>query len=390
MLGDVCLIDKAKHNGAPSPYVGLENISNDTGVFLGDFEPTSVKSTTFRFDTRHLLYGRLRSYLNKALTPDFEGHCSSEIFPLRPKDELDRRYLFYWLTSNAIRKSIDSTSTGARMPRANMNEVMRFEIPLPPLEEQRRIVAVLDEAFEGLDRARAHVEANLQDARELFSEWSANAFQSIASHGSIQTVSVKDLALPEKGSIRTGPFGSQLLHSEFVEEGIAVLGIDNAVANEFRWDKRRFITTVKYEKLRRFTVRPGDVIVTIMGTCGRCAVIPGDIPTAINTKHLCCISLDPKKCLPEYLHRYFLLSRRARSYLSAEASGSVMDGLNMGIIKEMPVELPSIDEQTELVARVVDVEARMKDVVANYEAQKDDLGELRQSLLQRAFAGDLT
>ena len=67
-----------------------------------------------------------------------------------------------------------------------------------------------------------------------------------------------------------------------------------------------------------------------------------------------------------------------------------MDGLNMGIIKEMPVELPSVDEQTELVARVVDIETRMKDVVAKYEAQKCDLDDIRQSLLQRAFAGELT
>ncbi len=390
LLGDVCLIDKTKHNGDASPYVGLEDISSNTGEFLGGFEPTVMKSTTFRFDERHLLYGRLRPYLNKALTPNFEGHCSSEIFPLRPNDNLDRRYLFYWLTSDPVCKSIDSTSTGARMPRANMNGVMRFEVPLPSLEEQRRIVAVLDDAFQRLDCAHSYTEKNLRDAQELFSEWGAKALHSISDRTSVPTVSVKDIALPQKGSIRTGPFGSQLLHGEFVNEGIAVLGIDNAVSNEFRWGKRRFITPEKYRKLSRFTVRPGDVIITIMGTCGRCAVIPEDIPTAINTKHLCCISLDPKKCLPEYLHRYFLLSRRARSYLSAEASGSVMDGLNMGIIKEMPVELPCIDEQRELVSRIVDIESRAKKVAANYRARKNRLNELRQSILRRAFAGKLT
>ena len=66
-----------------------------------------------------------------------------------------------------------------------------------------------------------------------------------------------------------------------------------------------------------------------------------------------------------------------------------MDGLNMGIIKEMPVELPCIDEQRELVSRIVDIESRAKHVAANYRAQKNRLNELRQSILRRAFAGKL-
>lgn len=268
-----------------------------------------------------------------------------------------------------------------------MNEVARLPFSFPPLDEQKRIVAILDEAFEGIAKATANAEKNLANARVLF-ERAVSAQLSAAAVEHTRTVS--QLAAADRGSIRTGPFGSQLLHSEFVDDGIAVLGIDNVVRNQFAWKRRRYISEEKYAALMRYTVKPGDVLISIMGTCGRCAIVPDDIGAAINSKHLCCITLDPQKCLPDYLHAYFLYHPTALAYLTAQSKGSIMDGLNMGIIQGLPVALPSLDEQRRIGGLVSEMKAAT-DQLAELQSRKlAALAELKQSLLQKAFTGQLT
>jgi len=166
-LGEVCQIDKSQGIYKNLPYVGMENIESNTARFIGLTEPQSVKSSTFKFSPEHLLYGRLRPYLNKVLVPDFEGHCSTEIFPIKPSKYLDRNFLLYWFLMDSTVKRINETCTGARMPRANMNSVFEFEFAIPPIDEQKRIVGILDEAFEGCDRAIRNTEQKLAALKKL-------------------------------------------------------------------------------------------------------------------------------------------------------------------------------------------------------------------------------
>ena len=118
-------------------------------------------------------------------------------------------------------------------------------------------------------------------------------------------------------------------------------------------------------------------------------VVPDDIPMAINTKHLCCITVARKKCLPDYLHRYFLYDPQARAYLTAQAKGSITAGLSMGIISALPVRLPLLDQQASIVERFDSLQAECERL-ANAQTQKlAALEELKRSLLHQAFSGTL-
>jgi type I restriction enzyme S subunit len=247
-----------------------------------------------------------------------------------------------------------------------------LDIPLPPLPEQRRIATILDHA-DALGATRRQVLTHLDAlTHSIFNDMFADA-------RATSTVEA------EASLIRTGPFGSQLLHSEFVEQGIAVLGLDNVVGNEFRWGERRFITPAKYEKLQRYTVSPGDVLISIMGTTGRCVVVPDDIPTAINTKHICAITPDSTHLDSTFLRAAFLWHPQSRAHLRRQTKGSIMDGLNMGIIKAMPIPVPPLSEQREFAERARQVIA-VRDRTTSARNADDDLF---ASLQSRAFRGEL-
>jgi type I restriction enzyme, S subunit len=119
-----------------------------------------------------------------------------------------------------------------------------------------------------------------------------------------------------------------------------------------------------------------------MGTCGRCAIVPENVPLAINTKHLCCITLNQKKCLPEFLHAYFLLHPTAQRYLAQKAKGAIMDGLNMGTIKELPVPETPMELQQQFKAASEKIEAQRTRLLA----AQSETENLFTALQQKAFA----
>ena len=312
----------------------------------------------------------------------FPSTAGGFISILRPTTaDLDAEYLYRWFSSGEVQATLRSFGNQTtNISNLNHKRTLKLQIPLPPLDEQKRIAGILDAA----DALRAKRREAIAQLDTLLQATFLDMFGDPARSGWTM-VTVEAVASSQSGAIRTGPFGSQLLHSEFVDEGIRVLGIDNAVANEFREGEPRFITAQKYEQLRRYTVRPRDVLITIMGTCGRCAVVPHGICTAISTKHLCCITLDRGRCLPEFMHAYFLKHPIARRYLERSAKGAIMSGLNMRIIKALPIPAAPLDLQHRFAAIVHSVEQQK----ASQRAHQAELDTLFASLQSRAFRGDL-
>jgi len=152
-IGDLCEMDRRglqsdEPDALSLPFVGVENVESGNGIInLNDSARVgSQKSTSFRFDERHVLYGKLRPYLNKVATPTFAGKCSTELVPLLPQAGVDREYLGYLLRRKETVDYAMSSVTGARMPRTDMKALMSLRVPFPSLDEQRRMVGILNGA----------------------------------------------------------------------------------------------------------------------------------------------------------------------------------------------------------------------------------------------------
>ncbi|MGL4861014.1 MAG: restriction endonuclease subunit S [Enterobacteriaceae bacterium] len=129
--------------------ITLDHIESGSGRLLKrNYAPVSeAGSSTHWFDSRYVLYSKLRPYLNKVYLPDEIGIGTTELVPMLPNDKvLDRKFLAYFLRSKAFVDWVSSQTAGAKMPRVSMKVFWDHEIPLPPLTEQKRIAAILDKA----------------------------------------------------------------------------------------------------------------------------------------------------------------------------------------------------------------------------------------------------
>ncbi|HAS6938086.1 TPA: restriction endonuclease subunit S [Vibrio vulnificus] len=367
------------------PWVTPKDISKIKSIYLDD-APEYISQKGFDSCAAHklpegsLLLTSRAPIGNVAITT--RELCTNQGFKsLVPSESVDIKYLYFCMLYSAER--LENEGNGATFKEVSKKVVEAFKIPLPPLETQKKIAAVLEKA----DQLRQDCKLLEQELNSLAQSVFIDMFGSKASGYSEWPLHrIEELAESKKGSMRTGPFGSDLKHSEFVDEGIAVIGIDNAVKNEFAWGERRFITPEKYEKLKRYRVYPQDLIITIMGTTGRIAVIPDDIPLSISTKHLAVITLDKDKVIPEFLATAIKTHPDLLHQIIDSNKGAIMDGLNLGLIKALSLRLPPLDLQLKYLAVLKVIRERIFESRSSHEQNND----LFNALMQKAFKGELT
>jgi type I restriction enzyme S subunit len=304
------------------------------------------------------------------------------------------------------------SGTGSTFSAISRKDLEEIDIGVPPLPEQKRIVAKVEELLARVNTTKerlAKVSMILKRFRQavlaaacsghLTADWRDKQLHTNSSNqpldgnedlpSSWSLKSIRDLASSKRGSIQSGPFGSNLLHSEFQPTGILVIGIDNVLDGKFSFGKQHRISHQKYELLKKYAARPLDVLVTVMATVGRCCVVPPDIETAIITKHVYRITADLAVVNPYYLMQCIRGCPEVLAQVQSEIQGVTRPGINGAILKGINIPLPPITEQHEIVRRV-EAMFKLADAVEKRVAAATARAEkLTQAILAKAFRGEL-
>lgn len=365
-------------------YVDVSSVSRETceivetSVIKGCDAPSRARRL---IKTGDVLFATIRPTLKRiAIVPSELNHqvCSTGYFVLKPKEELNNRFLFHFLFTAQFQEEMERRQKGASYPAVNNTDVTTQEIPLPPLAEQKRIVAILDEAFGAIAKAKENAEKNLANAKELFDSYLNRVFTEKGDGW--EEKRLDDVAITfGRGKSRHRPRNDKSLYGgkyPFIQTG----EIRNANHYVTEFEK-----TYSEKGLAQSRLWPaGTLCITIAANIAETAILAFDacIPDSV-------IGLvpDPSKANVEFVE--FLL-QFFKSVLQAQGKGSAQDNINMGTFERNEFPFAPLDEQSRIVGLLNALVAETSRLGNIYEQKLASLDELKQSILQKAFTGQLT
>lgn len=383
-LEEVCRMDR-RHvrpndpDAGALPFVGVEHVVAGNGVidFDSDSRVGAQRSMAFRFDSRHVLYGKLRPYLNEVATPDFTGKCSTELIPLLPRDGVNREFLAHLLRRRETVDFVMTAVTGSRMPRTDMKVLLSMQVPLPPIDEQRRIVAILNRAakIEGL-RGRA-----AERLREFVPALFARMF------GSAREIRERFRCLPlrEVAEIASGATkGRRIAPSQ----GVRVPYLRVANVQDGFLDLREVKTMeIRRGEEQKYALAVGDLVMTEGGDIdklGRAAVWTGELDYCAHQNHVFRVRPARDVVLTDYL-RDVVGSEYGKGYfLSVAKRTTGIASINKSQLGGFPVPLPPLEMQ----ARYECLANRVRALASRSEAASGSAMALSNSMAEKLLSSD--
>lgn len=275
--------------------------------------------------------------------------------------------------------------SGVSIPQLTVPMIKSYKVPLPPLEEQKRIVAILDEAFEGIEKAQENAEQNLANARELFE-----------SHlNSIFIKKAKDWGEFMLGEICTkiqdgAHHSPQKLYPERNTGLFPYVTSKNIRNNYMDLSKIQYVDADFHNTIYpRCKPELGDVLLTKDGAnTGNVTLNTLDEPFSLLSS-VCLIKPDRKKLNPAFL-KYYIQSRPGFDMVTGNMTGAAIKRIILRTIKAALIPLPNVEQQARIVDGLDRHYSETQRLEAIYGQKLKDLAELKQSLLQKAFSGELT
>jgi len=320
------------------------------------------------------------TFLNHRVLMANDGYVSSHLATIKANDNiLDHRYLLYFSSMIDSRDLMQDQN----YPSLRLSDIEQIQINLPALKEQKRIVRALDDVFENVKKAKENAEKNLANARELFNSYLQDSFSLLNSK--YKQRRIKDVAKIYGGFAFKSTW--------FNKKGkYQVLRIGNIRRGQVRRDENPvFIEHVDENILERSLLKAGDVVITQTGTrkkrdYGYTTIIDQD--NYLLNQRLSAIRFDNVLFRKYFL--YFSWSEIFRDQFFKNETGTVGQG-NVGInaIIEALMPVPDMAEQSQIVAKLDTLSLETKKLEVIYKKKLADLDELKKSVLQKAFKGEL-
>jgi type I restriction enzyme S subunit len=313
-----------------------------------------------------------------------EGAIASSLVIVRPKLKVTTEFLLLYFDSKICADMIRDFGNGAAQPNLSAGSLKNFQIPFPPLHEQQRIVAILDEAFAAIAKAKANAEQNLKNARELFESYLQGVFENKGDGW--EKKKLKEITI-KIGSGATPKGGNE----SYKTEGISLIRSMNVHDFEFRERNLAFIDEQQAKELNNVTLQENDVLLNITGaSVARCCVIPKEyLPARVN-QHVSIIRAKKEIIDPLFLHLLLTSKYYKDQLLFTGEQGATRQAITKAQLEVFEVAFPkSLKAQQAIVKKLNVLSTETKKLEAIYQQKLNDLEELKKSILQKAFAGEL-